>query len=155
MYVLRTIVEKMSDIKQIQEELIAAEEEWLMGKKNILLTSFIKCLEMQQRRVMPNKKYTVIVSDRAASMLVNHVRFLTRVSPEAAKNFIKILLPKQKHWNICRKAMALPHPRSLSLLFSPKWAEKTGDKSRPFQGKIRTAAQISLLRCRILQYGKS
>ena len=34
---------------------------------------------------MPNKKYTVIVSDRAASMLVNHVRFLARVSPEAAK----------------------------------------------------------------------
>ena len=54
---------------------------------------------------MPNKKYTVIVSDRAASMLVNHVRFLTRVSPEAAKNFIKRLLPKQKHWNICRKAI--------------------------------------------------
>ena len=78
MYVLRTIVKKMSDIKQIQEELIAAEEERLMGKKDILLTSFIKCSEMQQRLVMPNKKYTVIVSDRAASMLVNHVRFLTR-----------------------------------------------------------------------------
>ena len=76
---------------KLREELIAAEEERLMGKKDILLTSFIKYLEMQQRRVMPNKKYTVIVSDRAASMLVNHVRFLTRVSHEAAKNFIKIL----------------------------------------------------------------
>lgn len=35
---------------------------------------------------MPDKKYTVIVSDKAASMLVNHVRFLANVSPEAAKN---------------------------------------------------------------------
>ena len=54
---------------------------------------------------MPNKKYTVIVSDKAASMLVNHVRFLARVSPEAAKKLHKEILPKQEPWNICRKAI--------------------------------------------------
>ena len=40
-----------------------------------------------------------------------------------------------------------PNPRSLSLLFSSKWTEKTGDKKyRPFRGKIRTVAQVTLLR---------
>ena len=35
-------------------------------------------------------------------------------------------------------------------------AEEIGDKRcRPFLGKIRTAAQVALLRCRILPYGKS
>ena len=29
------------------------------------------------------------------------------------------------------------------------------EKCRPFRGKIRTAAQVALLRCRILPYGKS
>ena len=45
---------------------------------------------------MPNKKYTVIVSDRAASMLVNHVRFLARVSPEAAKKLHKEIIAEAK-----------------------------------------------------------
>ena len=34
---------------------------------------------------MSDKKYKVIVSDKAASRLVNHVRFLANVSPDAAK----------------------------------------------------------------------
>ena len=41
---------------------------------------------------MPDKKYTVIVSDKAASMLVNHVRFLANVSPEAAKKLHKEII---------------------------------------------------------------
>ena len=45
---------------------------------------------------MPNKKYTVIVSDRAASMLVNYVRFLARVSPEAAKKLHKEIIAEAK-----------------------------------------------------------
>lgn len=45
---------------------------------------------------MPNKKYTVIVSDRAASMLVNHVRFLARVSPEAAKKLHNEIIAEAK-----------------------------------------------------------
>lgn len=34
---------------------------------------------------MSDSKYNVIVSDKAASMLINHVRFLANVSPDAAK----------------------------------------------------------------------
>lgn len=34
---------------------------------------------------MPDKKYHVIISDKAALMLANHVRFLANVSPVAAK----------------------------------------------------------------------
>jgi plasmid stabilization system protein ParE len=38
---------------------------------------------------MENKKYTVIVSDKASDMLVSHIRFLTQASEKAAKNLIK------------------------------------------------------------------
>lgn len=34
---------------------------------------------------MGEKKYTVVVSEKAAAMLVRHVKFLARVSPEAAE----------------------------------------------------------------------
>lgn len=45
---------------------------------------------------MPNKKYTVIISERAVSMLVNYVRFLARVSPEAAKKIHKEIVKVNK-----------------------------------------------------------
>lgn len=45
---------------------------------------------------MPNKKYTVIVSERATSMLVNHVKFLARVAPEAAKKLHKEIITEAK-----------------------------------------------------------
>lgn len=45
---------------------------------------------------MPTKNYTVIVSERAASMLVNHVRFLARVFLDAAKKLRKEIIAEAK-----------------------------------------------------------
>lgn len=45
---------------------------------------------------MSDKRYTVIVSDRAAAMLVNHIRFLARISPEAAKKLHKEIIAEAK-----------------------------------------------------------
>ena len=59
---------------------------------------------------MPNKKYTVIVSDRAASMLVNHVRFLARVSPEAAKKLHKEIIAETKALEVRKMAKAKQFP---------------------------------------------
>jgi plasmid stabilization system protein ParE len=36
-----------------------------------------------------DRRYTVIVSDKASEMLVSHARFLANVSEEAAKNLIE------------------------------------------------------------------
>ena len=36
-----------------------------------------------------DRKYIVIVSERASEMLVSHARFLAQVSEQAAQNFIK------------------------------------------------------------------
>ena len=45
---------------------------------------------------MPNKKYSVIFSDRVVSMLVNHVRFMVRVSAEASKKLHKEIIAEAK-----------------------------------------------------------
>ena len=45
---------------------------------------------------MSNKKYSIIFSDRAASMLVNHVGFLARVLAEAAKKLHKEIIDESK-----------------------------------------------------------
>ena len=45
---------------------------------------------------MPNKKYSVIFSDRTASMFLNHVRFLARFSAEAAKKLRKEIIAEAK-----------------------------------------------------------
>ena len=45
---------------------------------------------------MPDKRYEVTVSERAASMLVNHIRFLANVSVEAAKKLHKELIAEIK-----------------------------------------------------------
>lgn len=45
---------------------------------------------------MPNKNYTVIISERAATMLVTHVKFLARVSPESAKKLHKEIVTEAK-----------------------------------------------------------
>lgn len=71
---------------------------------------------------MPNKKYAVIVSDRASSMLVNHVRFLTRVSSGAAKKLhreiidgIKTLevMPESYPWFNCEEIPANKYRKKL------------------------------------------
>ena len=88
---------------------------------------------------MHNKKYTVIVSDRAASMLVNHVRFLARVSPEAAKKL---------HKEIIAEAKALEYmPESYPWLNrdeipANKYRKKLVSKSKP--ANIRTRTRLSL-----------
>ena len=41
---------------------------------------------------MANKEYNVIISDRAASELRNHIAFLARVAPDAAKRLHKELI---------------------------------------------------------------
>ena len=38
---------------------------------------------------MPNRKYHVTISERATAMLLNHVRFLANVSPDAASRLHK------------------------------------------------------------------
>lgn len=45
---------------------------------------------------MPNKKYTVVVSDKAAAMLVYHVKFLARVSPETANKLRREIIIEAK-----------------------------------------------------------
>ena len=45
---------------------------------------------------MPNKKYSVIFSDRTASMFLNHIRFQARVSAEAAKKLHKEIIVEAK-----------------------------------------------------------
>ncbi len=45
---------------------------------------------------MENKKYNVIVSDRATSMLINHVRFLANVSVTAAQKLHKEIIKEIK-----------------------------------------------------------
>lgn len=36
-----------------------------------------------------DRKYTIVISDKASEMLVSHVRFLAQVSEQAAQNLIK------------------------------------------------------------------
>lgn len=71
---------------------------------------------------MPNKKYTVIVSDRAASMLANHIRFLARVSPKTAKRLHKEIVAETKvleymaeccPWLICDEIPANKYRKKL------------------------------------------
>ena len=59
---------------------------------------------------MLNKKYNVIISDRAAHMLVNHVKFLAQVSPNAANKLRKQIMdgahrlaqmPERYPWLCC------------------------------------------------------
>ena len=72
---------------------------------------------------MPDKKYTVIVSDKAASMLVNHVRFLANVSPEAAKKLHKEIIteiralefmPESYPWLSCDEIPANKYRKKLA-----------------------------------------
>lgn len=71
---------------------------------------------------MPDEKYTVIVSDKAASMLVNHVRFLANVSPEAAKKLHKEIIteiralefmPESYPWLSCDEIPANKYRKNL------------------------------------------
>ena len=49
-----------------------------------------------------------------------------------------------------------PNPGVYRLCFPQNGQKKQAtEKCRPFRGKIRTAAQVALLRCRILPYGKA
>lgn len=41
---------------------------------------------------MPNRKYHVTISERATAMLLNHVRFLANVSPDAASRLHKEII---------------------------------------------------------------
>lgn len=43
-----------------------------------------------------NKKYTVIFSDRATEMLLNHIRFLANVSKSAAQKLRKEIITEAK-----------------------------------------------------------
>lgn len=72
---------------------------------------------------MPDKKYTVIVSDKAASMLVNHVRFLANVSLEAAKKLHKEIIteiralefmPESYPWLSCDEIAANKYRKKLA-----------------------------------------
>ncbi len=36
-----------------------------------------------------DKKYTIVISDKASEMLVSHARFLAQVNGQAAQNLIK------------------------------------------------------------------
>lgn len=72
---------------------------------------------------MPDKKYTVIVSDKAASMLVNHVRFLANVSAEAAKKPHKEIIteiralefmPESYPWLSCDEIPANKYRKKLA-----------------------------------------
>ncbi len=45
---------------------------------------------------MADKKYNVILSDKAASMLINHVRFLAKVSAETAKKLHRDIIAEIK-----------------------------------------------------------
>lgn len=72
---------------------------------------------------MSDKKYNVIVSDKAASMLVNHVRFLANVSPEAAKKLHKEIIteiralefmPESYPWLSCDEIPANKYRKKLA-----------------------------------------
>ena len=101
---------------------------------------------------MHNKKYTVIVSDRAASMLVNHVRFLARVSPEAAKKL---------HKEIVAEAKALEYmPESYPWLNrdeipANKYRKKLVSKSKPANRRTRTRLSLSELYANIPKFQSS
>lgn len=45
---------------------------------------------------MVNKKYTVMFSDKATSMLIQHVRFLASVSPSAAEKLHREIIKEAK-----------------------------------------------------------
>ena len=72
---------------------------------------------------MTGKKYNVTVSDKAASMLVNHIRFLAKVSPGAAKRLhreiiteIKALefMPENYPWLSCDEIPANKYRKKLA-----------------------------------------
>lgn len=65
---------------------------------------------------MSDKKHNVMVSDKAASMLVNHVRFLANVSPESAKRLHKVIIAEiralefiPESYPLASKIGAIPH----------------------------------------------
>lgn len=45
-----------------------------------------------------NKHYKVIISKRAADMLIQHVRFIAKVSPEAADNLRAEIIEASRSW---------------------------------------------------------
>ena len=72
---------------------------------------------------MSDKKYNVIVSDKAVSMLVNHVRFLANVSPETAKKLHKDIIteiralefmPESYPWLNCDEIPANKYRKKLA-----------------------------------------
>ena len=78
---------------------------------------------------MSDKNYNVIISDKAASMLVNHVRFLANVSPEAAKKLhkdiiaeIRVLefMPESYPWLNCDEIPAKLAAKRYLLIYQIK-----------------------------------
>jgi len=74
-----------------------------------------------------NKRYAVIISERAAGMLVTNARFLANVSEEAAQNLIRDfqtaatsleVLPERNLWLI---DSALPINKYRKLLFGKRY----------------------------------
>ena len=71
---------------------------------------------------MANRKYNVIVSDMAASMLVNHIRFLANISRKAAEKLhkdivaeIRVLefMPESYPWLNCDEIPAYKYRKKL------------------------------------------
>ena len=49
-------------------------------------------------------KYNVIISDRVTAMFVNHIKFLARVSPEAAKKLHREIIAEAKALELMPKS---------------------------------------------------
>ena len=74
---------------KLREELLAVEEDRMAGREgctldelDIYLDDVMK--EMKEVQCMADKKYRVIVSERAKRMLGTHIRFVAQVNKEAA-----------------------------------------------------------------------
>ena len=73
---------------KLREELLAVEEDRIAGRNGSTLDELDAYLDDVIRRgirLMSDKKYKVIVSDRAKRMLGTHIRFMAQVNKDAAK----------------------------------------------------------------------
>ena len=72
---------------KLREELLAVEEDRIAGRNGCTLDELDAYLDdvTQRYKPMSDKKYKVIVSDRAKRMLGTHIRFMAQVNKDAAK----------------------------------------------------------------------
>ena len=71
--------------------MLSKKTEW-QEETDVLLMNLILTLTMQSERykLMTDKKYKVIVSDRAKRMLGTHIRFMAQVNKDAAKANLQV-----------------------------------------------------------------